>query len=188
MVGRGLGSLLAAAVALGCCAPAALADESLRMVMVEHSPAMIEALEGKGYDVGFVGELNEAGVYVDDAAEAALRAEGYKIGATVENEDTRLAVKAQMSDTAEAEAVPGVRAVLTYADAPDVAFSTARHELRADDPDDTYVLDRTVRFVGQRVAAVVADSLAAALAGNGPGGGRNSRAGELGRSFLYRSP
>lgn len=68
-------------------------------------------------------------------------------------------------DTAAAEAVPGVRAVLTYADAPQVAFSTARHEIREDDPDDTYVLDRTVRFVGQRVAAVVGDSPAAARAG-----------------------
>ncbi|MFB8278130.1 molybdopterin-dependent oxidoreductase [Nocardia colli] len=68
-------------------------------------------------------------------------------------------------DTTAAEALPGVHAVLTYADAPDVAFSTARHELRADDPDDTYVLDRTMRFVGQRVAAVVADSSAAARAG-----------------------
>ncbi|WP_454200023.1 molybdopterin-dependent oxidoreductase [Nocardia sp. Marseille-Q1738] len=66
--------------------------------------------------------------------------------------------------TAAAEALPGVHAVLTYADAPDVAFSTARHELRMDDPDDTYVLDRTVRFVGQRVAAVVAESVATARA------------------------
>ncbi|WP_280293841.1 molybdopterin-dependent oxidoreductase [Nocardia abscessus] len=64
--------------------------------------------------------------------------------------------------TAAAEALPGVHAVFTYADAPDVPFSTARHELRTDDPDDTYVLDRTVRFVGQRVAAVVADSVAIA--------------------------
>ena len=48
---------------------------------------MIEALEGKGYDVGFVGELNEAGVYVDDADEALLRAEGYTIGETVEDDD-----------------------------------------------------------------------------------------------------
>ncbi|MGW5143238.1 molybdopterin-dependent oxidoreductase [Nocardia beijingensis] len=63
---------------------------------------------------------------------------------------------------AAAEALPGVHAVLTYADAPDVPFSTARHELRTDDPDDTYVLDRTARFVGQRVAAVVADSVAIA--------------------------
>ncbi|WP_405160358.1 molybdopterin-dependent oxidoreductase [Nocardia sp. NBC_01499] len=68
-------------------------------------------------------------------------------------------------DTTAAEALPGVHAVLTYADAPEVAFSTARHELRADDPDDTYVLDRTMRFVGQRVAAVVAESSAAARAG-----------------------
>lgn len=67
--------------------------------------------------------------------------------------------------TAEAEALPGVHAVLTHADAPDRAFSTARHEMRSDDPDDTYVLDRTVRFVGQRVAAVVADDLDTALAG-----------------------
>ncbi|MFI7003706.1 molybdopterin-dependent oxidoreductase [Nocardia sp. NPDC050175] len=68
-------------------------------------------------------------------------------------------------DTSAAEALPGVHAVLTYRDAPDVAFSTARHELREDDPDDTYVLDRTMRFVGQRVAAVVAESSAAARAG-----------------------
>ncbi|WP_433627857.1 molybdopterin-dependent oxidoreductase [Nocardia sp. CA-120079] len=68
-------------------------------------------------------------------------------------------------DTSAAENLPGVHAVLTYADAPDIAFSTARHELRVDDPDDTYVLDRTVRFVGQRVAAVVAESLDIARAG-----------------------
>ncbi|MEU4598887.1 molybdopterin cofactor-binding domain-containing protein [Nocardia sp. NPDC023988] len=68
-------------------------------------------------------------------------------------------------DIAEAEAVPGVRAVLTSAEAPGVAFSTARHEFREDDPDDTFVLDRTVRFVGQRVAAVVGETLDAARAG-----------------------
>ncbi|MFX0579801.1 molybdopterin-dependent oxidoreductase [Nocardia nepalensis] len=68
-------------------------------------------------------------------------------------------------DTSAAEELPGVHAVLTYADAPDIAFSTGRHELRTDDPDDTYVLDRTMRFVGQRVAAVVADSVDIARAG-----------------------
>ncbi|MFC9964816.1 molybdopterin-dependent oxidoreductase [Nocardia ignorata] len=68
-------------------------------------------------------------------------------------------------DIGEASAVPGVRAVLTAADAPGVAFSTARHEFREDDPDDTFVLDRTVRFVGQRVAAVVGETLDAARAG-----------------------
>ena len=76
-----------------------------RMVMVEHSPAMIEALEGKGYDVGFVGEHYEAGVYVDDAGEARLRAEGYKIGETLEDESTWLARKAEIAKTTEREAL-----------------------------------------------------------------------------------
>jgi putative selenate reductase molybdopterin-binding subunit len=67
-------------------------------------------------------------------------------------------------DTTAAEQLPGVRLVLTHRDSPDVAFSTARHDDRLDDPDDSYVLDATVRFVGQRVAAVVADT--AALADN----------------------
>ena len=62
-------------------------------------------------------------------------------------------------DTAAAEAIPGVHAVLTHRDSPPVAFSTARHHHRLDDPDDTLVLDDIVRFRGQRVAAVVAESI-----------------------------
>ncbi|MHA3023279.1 molybdopterin-dependent oxidoreductase [Mycobacterium sp. BMJ-28] len=65
-------------------------------------------------------------------------------------------------DTSAARRVAGVHLILTHSDSPPVAFSTARHENRTDDPDDTYVLDHTVRFIGQRVAAVVADSVAAA--------------------------
>lgn len=62
-------------------------------------------------------------------------------------------------DTTAAEALPGVHAVLTWRDDPGVLFSTGRHESRLDDPDDTLVLDRVLRFRGQRVAAVVADSV-----------------------------
>ncbi|WP_375497905.1 molybdopterin-dependent oxidoreductase [uncultured Jatrophihabitans sp.] len=65
-------------------------------------------------------------------------------------------------DVTEAQAVPGVRLVLTHADVPDLRFSTGRHENRLDDPDDTRILDDVVRFRGQRVAAVVADSVGAA--------------------------
>jgi putative selenate reductase molybdopterin-binding subunit len=65
-------------------------------------------------------------------------------------------------DTSAAAAMPGVQLVLTHEDSPDVLFSTARHEYRTDDPDDTRMLDTTVRFIGQRVAAVVADSVGAA--------------------------
>ena len=68
-------------------------------------------------------------------------------------------------DTAAALAVPGVHTVLTPADAPAKLFSTARHENPLDDPDDTRVLDTVVRYIGQRVAAVLADSEAAAEAG-----------------------
>lgn len=67
-------------------------------------------------------------------------------------------------DTSAAESIPGVRLVLTHRDSPAVRFSTARHESRDDDPDDTVILDDIVRFVGQRVAAVVADSVAVAEA------------------------
>ncbi|MFE6664576.1 molybdopterin-dependent oxidoreductase [Streptomyces sp. NPDC057697] len=68
-------------------------------------------------------------------------------------------------DTAAALRVPGVHAVFTHHDAPARHFSTARHEHPEEDPDDTRVLDDTVRHVGQRVAAVVADSEAAAEEG-----------------------
>jgi putative selenate reductase molybdopterin-binding subunit len=68
-------------------------------------------------------------------------------------------------DTRAALALPGVLAVLTHADAPPRYFSTARHEMYTDDPDDTLVLDPIVRHIGQRVAAVVAESEAIAEAG-----------------------
>lgn len=62
-------------------------------------------------------------------------------------------------DASDALAAPGVLAVLTHEDAPATLFSTARHESRLDDPDDTRVLDPMLRFRGQRVAVVVAESL-----------------------------
>jgi putative selenate reductase molybdopterin-binding subunit len=58
--------------------------------------------------------------------------------------------------------VPGVIAVLCYEDAPAKLYSSARHEIPDADPDDTVLFDRVARFIGQRVAAVVAESEAAA--------------------------
>jgi putative selenate reductase molybdopterin-binding subunit len=68
-------------------------------------------------------------------------------------------------DAAAALAVPGVLAVYSYLDAPDVRYSTARHQKITDDPFDTVLFDRVVRFAGQRVAAVVAETVGAAQAG-----------------------
>ncbi|WP_291049878.1 molybdopterin cofactor-binding domain-containing protein [Herbiconiux sp.] len=67
-------------------------------------------------------------------------------------------------DTRAAEQLPGVLAVLTAADSPDTLYSTARHQFRTDDPDDTRLFDTVVRYRGQRIAAVVAETIAIAEA------------------------
>ena len=65
-------------------------------------------------------------------------------------------------DKTAALRVGDVHAILTHEDAPTLLFSTAQHEKAWMDPDDTRVLDDVVRFVGQKVAAVVAETEAAA--------------------------
>jgi len=65
-------------------------------------------------------------------------------------------------DSAAARALPGVHAVLSHTDSPGTLYSSARHESRLDDPDDSLVFDSVLRHRGQRVAAVVADSVAIA--------------------------
>ncbi|MFI0773856.1 molybdopterin-dependent oxidoreductase [Streptomyces sp. NPDC021212] len=68
-------------------------------------------------------------------------------------------------DKTAALAVPGVHRVYSWEDVPRKRFTTAIHTDHLVDPDDTYILDSTVRFVGQRVVAVLADTVGAAEEG-----------------------
>jgi putative selenate reductase molybdopterin-binding subunit len=61
-------------------------------------------------------------------------------------------------DTARAKALPGVAAVLTWQDLPRVVFSTAGQSDPIPGPLDSFSLDNKVRFVGDRVATVAAES------------------------------
>ena len=65
-------------------------------------------------------------------------------------------------DTRKAKALAGVHAVLTYKDVPRVPHTTAGQAWPEPSPYDTYLLDSKVRFVGDRVAAVAAESRAIA--------------------------
>ncbi len=61
-------------------------------------------------------------------------------------------------DASKARALPGVAAVLTWQDIPRVAYSTAGQSDPIPGPLDTFSLDNKVRFVGDRVALVAAES------------------------------
>lgn len=65
-------------------------------------------------------------------------------------------------DTARARALPGVAAVLTWEDLPRVAYTTAGQSHPTPGPLDMFSLDNKVRFVGDRVAFVAAESEAIA--------------------------
>ncbi|MGA2112125.1 MAG: molybdopterin cofactor-binding domain-containing protein [Anaerolineales bacterium] len=61
-------------------------------------------------------------------------------------------------DASRARALPGIAAVLTYRDLPRVAYSTAGQSDPIPGPLDCFSLDSKVRFVGDRVAFVAAET------------------------------
>ena len=65
-------------------------------------------------------------------------------------------------DASRARKAPGVVAVYTYEDVPQERFTLAGQSFRELSPYDTLLLDRTLRYVGDEVAIVVAETAAAA--------------------------
>jgi probable selenate reductase molybdenum-binding subunit len=61
-------------------------------------------------------------------------------------------------DVSKAEAMPGVRCVLHHGNVPRVPHTTAGQGYPEPSPYDTFMFDRKVRFVGDRVAAVAAET------------------------------
>ena len=66
-------------------------------------------------------------------------------------------------DTSEAEKVPGVVCILHYGNVPRVPYTTAGQGWPEPSPYDTVLFDKKVRYVGDRVAAVAAETEEAAL-------------------------
>ena len=66
-------------------------------------------------------------------------------------------------DTSEAEKVPGVVCILHHGNVPRVPYTTAGQGWPEPSPYDTVLFDKKVRYVGDRVAAVAAETEEAAL-------------------------
>ena len=67
-------------------------------------------------------------------------------------------------DVSEAEKMPGVKAVLWHGNVPRIPHATAGQGFPEPSPYDTFMFDTKVRFVGDRVAAVAAETEEQALA------------------------
>jgi len=61
-------------------------------------------------------------------------------------------------DTTEAEKLSGVKTILTYKNVPRIPFTTAGQGAPEPSAYDSFILDNKVRFVGDRVAAVAAET------------------------------
>jgi putative selenate reductase molybdopterin-binding subunit len=66
-------------------------------------------------------------------------------------------------DASAARAIPGVACILTHEDVPRVPYTTAGQGWPEPSPRDSVMLDRKVRFVGDRVAVVAAEDPAIAV-------------------------
>lgn len=71
---------------------------------------------------------------------------------------TKAHARIKRINTEKAKALPGVKTVITWEDVPRNNYCPAGHPYPDDSPQDMYILDNVVRFVGDSVAAIAADS------------------------------
>lgn len=62
-------------------------------------------------------------------------------------------------NVSKAMALPGVTAIVTYMNSPKIPYNSAMRYVGHNLPEEEYLLDKTVRFIGDRVAAVAAEDL-----------------------------
>ncbi|KUO50060.1 MAG: xanthine dehydrogenase [Desulfitibacter sp. BRH_c19] len=67
--------------------------------------------------------------------------------------------KVKHIDVSKAMALPGVRAVATYLNSPGISYNSAMRYVGHILPEEEYIFDKTVRFIGDRVAAIAAEDL-----------------------------
>jgi len=100
-------------------------------------------------------------VYIDD-----IRMKGMLHGKILFSPHPHARIKS--IDTGKAESLPGVHAVIHYFNTPHIAYNGAARfymdESPMDMPRTEYIFDNTVKYVGDRVAAVAADTSAIAAA------------------------
>jgi putative selenate reductase molybdopterin-binding subunit len=95
--------------------------------------------------------------YTDD-----WRPEGLAFGRILQSPHAHARIR--RIDASAARQMPGVLCVLTHADVPRVAHTTAGQSWPEPSPYDAFLLDRKVRYCGDRVALVAAETRAIAAA------------------------
>jgi putative selenate reductase molybdopterin-binding subunit len=136
----------------------ALAGEAGTAVKTTPMPTMIIGEEGPLQHVGKPEPKVDALKLVqgNPAFTDDLEMRGMLVGMLLHSPHAHALIK--RIDVSQARALPGVHAVLTHQDIPRVPYTTAGQSDPEPGPHDNYSLDNKVRFVGDRVAAVAAET------------------------------
>ncbi len=121
------------------------------VVLITHEPAELRVVGKPAQKVDAVKLAQGKPAFVDD-----IELRGMLTGKILHSPVAHARIKS--IDVEKARALPGVAAVLTYKDIPRVAHSTAGQTHPLPSPLDTFSLDSKVRFVGDRVALVAAET------------------------------